>query len=86
MIDLKEVSLLAYRNVSISDMDNCIEDLGSAFRNAINASVPKYEAKITYLINLPSMFLSFIRERKRVGSVLTNGWDVGEPFAGKTSM
>lgn len=64
-------------NATIMEMDGCVDDLGTVFRNAIERSVPRKQVRDNALGNLPSRIVGFIRERKRMVRGLRGSGDLG---------
>ncbi|XP_073841501.1 uncharacterized protein [Musca autumnalis] len=73
--DLANKSLPIDRNVNIGDIDECIVELESAFRSAIQESVPKVSSKRGTLGELPPRIQRLIKERKRITRILRRSHD-----------
>lgn len=74
-VELAHHMLPTNNNVTINNIDDCVAELESVFRNAIQEAVPKRSRKKGTLGELPSRILHFIKERKRLNRALKRSHD-----------
>lgn len=68
-------SLPVEANVTTTDIDRCVHDQGTAFREVIDTTVPKRPVRDGTLCALPNRVLRFIRERRRLCRILRDSGD-----------
>lgn len=74
---LAECGLPLDRSVTCSRIDTCVESMSLAFREAMDASIPKVPFGCRGLRNLSPEILVFIREKKRLRRTLHRTGDPG---------
>lgn len=75
--NIAEHNLPLDRNVTIREIDNCIENVGDSFRKAMEEAIPRRIVRKRGLPPLPPFILNFIREKKKLRRKLRRTRDCG---------